>query len=407
MLDGACAVPAAFVEDNANAASSECSTARGRDSLGARPSRPHSAKTTPRGREATTGIHRRRRVGPQSFSAHAALYFVTVEAARASKLRMNPWRVLSFLILGALALLPRPGVAAEIAYAWAERATTPSYTPSTLYSYNDGHPVSITRLEVGRYEVNFGRVATVGANVQASMYGAVQGHCALQSWASGRVFVRCYDQQGQPADRQFSVLALAADPTDAATVMYGWLHQARPTAPYAPAPYYRFDNGSLMIEPDVSTGRYLPTWTGSAGSPAPMATAYGSAASCHIIMHTYNRSWLGCRAALGGGVDTRASLVLFDRSFPGLSYAARTTGPGVGGWSSDGSPQSMRRISTGVYSVDLGPEANRGGHVQAIAYLSTAECHVGNWGGGRATIYCHNRGVRVDSGFHVVALKRD
>lgn len=112
------------------------------------------------------------------------------------------------------ALLTRPTAASvDRAWAWADRATTASYTPSATYSFNGaGGAVEATRQGAGRYTLSFAGLATAGGNVQATAY-ASSAHCAIGGWTTSggalTVPVHCFDPAGAPADSRFALLAFA------------------------------------------------------------------------------------------------------------------------------------------------------------------------------------------------------
>ena len=301
------------------------------------------------------------------------------------------------------ALITSEADAAEIAYAWANNATATAYTPSPSYSYNAGSPVQIRRTSVGRYEVTFGRVAEKGANVQASMYGAATGRCGIVNWTRGTVNVSCFDATGAPADRQFSVLAIAAEPEDRPNVAYAWLNQASSSS-YQASAAYTFSEIPWTVSRN-HPGTYIVRRNTFRVSSAVMVTAYGSSARCRVAMHDSNDTMFLCESTGITRVDTRASILTLRRGFAGLSHLISLSS-GASGWSSDGSPSSARRLSTGVYEAVIGPEANVGGHVQVIGYVRGGACHVRWFGGGKARIHCNRDGVPIDSGFRMFALRR-
>ena len=296
---------------------------------------------------------------------------------------------------------------ADVAYAWAHNPTATSYSPASLYVYNAGAPVTVSRLSTGQYRVDFGRVASVGANVQVSMYGYDPGHCGVQSWGSFRVFVNCFDGYGNPADRRFSVLAIAAEPSDAGDLMYAWLEQPMLTGPYQPYAPYRFDDGSLRVGPyGGRPGWYSPYWA-IAPRNVVMLTPYATTAKCYILLQASNRTLFECVDSRGVTVMTRASLLIARSGFAGLSAVLKPhPGTGFGGWSSNGSAQRVNHVATGVYHVDVGPEADIRGHVQAIGYMADATCHVGSFHAGRVTVLCYQGRTPADSGFQVIAIRR-
>lgn len=70
---------------------------------------------------------------------------------------------------------------------------------------------------------------------------------------------------------------------------------------------------------------------------------------------------------------------------------------------SDGSEQSVRRISEGRYRVRLGPSAQEGGHVQVTSMgLFGSRCYIVNWGRTAVTIQCVRDGEPAETPFSVM-----
>jgi hypothetical protein len=99
--------------------------------------------------------------------------------------------------------LPSPNVA----YAWANQPTSPSYTPSGFYSWNpSGGSITITRSGTGQYNVSWSGLSLLdGGNVQVTAYGASNAQCKVVDWGSSDVNVSCFTPGGSPADTYYTV----------------------------------------------------------------------------------------------------------------------------------------------------------------------------------------------------------
>jgi hypothetical protein len=96
-------------------------------------------------------------------------------------------------------------------YAWANKQSSPSYTPDPLFSASKpGGDITITRSGPGIYSVLFSGVgAEVLSHVQVTAYGTVPNQCRVQGWAPAGdgqdIGVECYDLDGHPADSRFTI----------------------------------------------------------------------------------------------------------------------------------------------------------------------------------------------------------
>jgi hypothetical protein len=148
---------------------------------------------------------------------------VTGESTGSSRCHVEIWwatsaRVLCTDVLGAL-IDSRFTFAAtsgrDSSYAFASNPTSPSYTPSALYSNvaSSTESPTIRRDGVGLYTVLFTGAPAGGAgNAQATSYGSTASHCKVGFWSGTMVVVRCFDAAGNPADERFVVRLV--DPLD-------------------------------------------------------------------------------------------------------------------------------------------------------------------------------------------------
>lgn len=95
------------------------------------------------------------------------------------------------------------------AYAWANQASsalgTP-YEPSEFYAFEPAGPITVTRTDVGVYNVAFGDATRpVIRNVQITGYGAGSSYCTVGGWDDHVVTVRCFDDIGVAEDNRFTI----------------------------------------------------------------------------------------------------------------------------------------------------------------------------------------------------------
>jgi hypothetical protein len=103
----------------------------------------------------------------------------------------------------------KPGQAKIGGWAWADKSTSPSYTPSATFSFNSGGgPITATRSTPGVYGVEWGGLPfTTGGAPMVTPYGT-SNHCVLGSFGNRKVNVKCYNASGVPADARYNVIYL-------------------------------------------------------------------------------------------------------------------------------------------------------------------------------------------------------
>ena len=97
----------------------------------------------------------------------------------------------------------------HVAYAWADKPTTASYSPLPYFSSNpSGGPITITRSGVGSYRVEWtyadSHILEEG-NAQVTAYGS-NALCRIITAYGSVAEVKCVSPAGTPADTRFSVL---------------------------------------------------------------------------------------------------------------------------------------------------------------------------------------------------------
>jgi hypothetical protein len=97
------------------------------------------------------------------------------------------------------------------AYAWANKSSSPSYTPDPHFSASKpGGDITIARHSPGIYTVSFAGAGTaIRSHVQLTAYGNTSNQCRVQGWgpngAGQAVGVECYDIDGNAADTRFTI----------------------------------------------------------------------------------------------------------------------------------------------------------------------------------------------------------
>jgi hypothetical protein len=98
----------------------------------------------------------------------------------------------------------------KVAYLWARKPTTRSYTPSTLDRYSSsGGRITVRRLGTGRYEVSFAGMPKGGGAQVTAVSGAERRVCTIAGITTAstppRVKVSCFDGSGAPRDTRFTL----------------------------------------------------------------------------------------------------------------------------------------------------------------------------------------------------------
>ncbi len=312
-------------------------------------------------------------------------------------------------VVGGSLLMANWTEAAEVAYAWANNPTATHYTAPGNYSYNAGQAVKITRQDIGKYQVKFGRVAKAGGTVQISAYGKPIGYCTIKNWSGGTVNVGCFNGRNQPADRQFSILAVKGKGAEKHKLSYAWLQSGNKVS-YTASPNYRLGSGSMKVSRSA-TGRYNIDLGSSVRNEATLlASGYGGRSHCGIVNWGSGKANVICNNTDALAVDSPATVLAITKGWPGASFVWNSSPAGKVNsnysHSSDGRSQSVTKLSVGRYRVVLGPEANSGGNIQVSAYGSGVTCWPERWDGGQVTVRCAKGKKLSDSTFVVLGLKK-
>ncbi|MEM7677958.1 MAG: hypothetical protein AAF449_18330 [Myxococcota bacterium] len=141
----------------------------------------------------------------------------------------------------------------------------------------------------------------------------------------------------------------------------------------------------------------------------------------HCNVASWSGGWvnLRCYTRAGALADSALSVLAVHRNHPGTSFVWNSlatssgTPPASYAHASDGLPQFVTRTGVVRYSVQLGPEASPGGHIQVTAYGSNTYCSVQPsgplaelWRSRIVNVLCARGGVPTDSRFSLLGIKR-
>jgi hypothetical protein len=217
----------------------------------------------------------------------------------------------------------------DVAYAWADDASNPSYTPNLSYQFDSaGGKIKITRPATGKYTVRIPNLGEANGTVKVSAYGATSNVCRVLSWApkvtAQQVKVSCHNAVGVLVDSQFTISYLDGQNLAADDQMldgYVWADEPG-AASYTPEPLFSFNvlGNTNTIERLAGKGHYrvdLPELLAFAGGTAQV-TAYGSGTTiCQV--ESFNPSVTGsalvnvlCFNADGSRANSRFTMQFAD-----------------------------------------------------------------------------------------------
>ncbi len=360
-------------------------------------------------------------------------------------------------MLAMLAMLGTPATAqrgpAQVAYAWANEASTASYTPNASYAYNPaGGGITITRNTTGSYSVVFSGLgartdAMLGGlgNVQVSAYGTNSAICKPATWsASGdyTVSVLCYNQNGLLSDNRFTIMVTlpGSNPIDMGFAFANQLTTPNYTADKSRA--YNSEARDVTITRS-STGNYQVRFVGMGNA----LDASGAGEGGHVQVTgvgTNNGNctvpgWTSSSGDLVVSVYCFTSIGTMDMQFSILVLGKNSDVGGLGfAWANSattssyspnatyshnaaGAAATATRTSTGQYAVQWSSlstfsDGSPGGfgHVHVVPYSSGSQafCTVGGWSyiTGTANVSCFEgyggSHVPLDTRFNVFMLFR-
>lgn len=325
----------------------------------------------------------------------------------------------------------RPSSHADhVAYAWANAATTASYSPSASYSHNGGasDPIEIERLGTGSYRVEFRNFSTTGTtwgHPQVTAYGNDSHRCQVQRWSGDFVYVDCYDTSGGPVDTQFTVLFLEPSSTDQG-IAFAWANSPA-SAFYGPDPDYAHNPTSNPVYASrLGTGHYEMEWSSLDAAPLDVShvqvSAYGNTpALCQVDGWDANSATVRCFDSSGGPADALYNVyyqkVLKTDWAPDYAFATAwdVSNPSyemtnaIDAWNPNGGRILVTRRSAGRYRVEFeGFETIPGGGNVQVSAVSTSGsyCNPDRWSTRFVDVECFDRfGAFADAAFNVFWLK--
>jgi hypothetical protein len=245
--------------------------------------------------------------------------------------------------------------------------------PSARTSVLDGAsiqnevPVIISRVQTGSYNVQLGKIVSVGGNVQVTAYDK-NAHCQVVSWRGGIVNVECFSPEAKLVDSRFSLM-FKKDVWDK-NLTLDYRHASDPT--YA-SKAHRVAWGrekSVSVTREGTGSYFISFYTQKPKQDSVQVTALGvDPAYCNVM------NWSG------RGISVQCFSIKDHR--PIDSGFTMLLGSGDGVWLNNQlSPNpdnevNIVRQSPGLYFVDLNDSNIRiGGNVQVTAYGSDAHCNL-------------------------------
>ena len=194
----------------------------------------------------------------------------------------------------------------NIAFAWADQATTASYAANPSYSYNPAGTIAISRASTGSYAVVFHGLNGNGGTVQITAYGTGTATCYANGWETPdfEADVFCINPSGAAVDSLFTVMVIPAS-TNPFNVAYAWASQPS-SASYTATAQYAYNPGGAVAITRSSVGNYLMTFpglnnTGLAGGNVRATADSSTGPRCNVA------SW-------GGAPDVVVSVHCHDRT---------------------------------------------------------------------------------------------
>lgn len=323
-----------------------------------------------------------------------------------------------------------------VAFAWADDATSASYTPDPDYSFNPtGGAITATRSAVGTYTMTFDGIYGMGlgrGNVQVTAYGGQDHRCKIVSWAIDTANVKCFDSAGAPVDSRYSLVY--RKPTRklllewfAAAYVYGSIGASQEVSPYLSWNRHGDGYGPTAVNAThPATGVYSVEFTGmekfgSNGGNAQVTAAGRDGERCKVASWTGSTVRVRCFDAAGLPADASFNVALFKLEDDNrqLAYlwadqpvsALYTPTPGFT-HNPSGGPIQVVRLSTGQYRATLDGVSSYGGDegvpiVTAYGTDST-HCKLLGWDGDDVDVLCVTPlGTPTDSRFSLLWLKPD
>ncbi len=197
-----------------------------------------------------------------------------------------------------------------VAYAWANDATSASYSPTGATAFNaGGGTITATRTSAGSYIMSFAGLTLSTGVVQVNAIGSASS-CAAVTWIGSSVTVRCYDSAGALVDSQYVVSVLQRFvPSSAVSTAFTWTNSGSlPT--YTPSAAYSYTASDGVITATRSAaGTYAIRFAGlSLDGGAVKVSAFGSSARCNVASWSGDSVNVLCYGANGALTDSRYTI---------------------------------------------------------------------------------------------------
>jgi hypothetical protein len=308
-----------------------------------------------------------------------------------------------------------------VGYAYVEDETSATPTAPAEFSYNaSGGAVSVTRLGLGHYNVDFAGLTLDGSVTLATAYGSLGGLCHWGLTAGSTVTVRCIDTAGAFVDQRFTVTVFASGaPTGASILGFAHADQMN-SASYTPAAA-RANNavgGGAVTAVRVGTGTYRVDFGGLAVADIEnvQLMAYGSE-TAHCVVEAWGTGsvYLHCYAGAALTDAEYAVMILGKKAgatakVRAFAHADEPTNPSYAptvAYNEGGGAVTATRSEAGAYAVSFdGRNLDTGAHVQVSAHNLGRRCNVGSWGGSSASLTCTSaNGAKQNNRFGIVVLQ--
>jgi hypothetical protein len=178
-------------------------------------------------------------------------------------------------------------------YVWADKKSSPAYTPALFYQFNSkGFVNTVTRYDVGYYTVHFPGLGGGKGTVKVTTYGPVSTRCKVFDWGpvggEARVDILCSNSTGTLVDAQYTVTYGTKINLLGSSRGYGYAWADHPQSPfYTPDPSRSASKPVGMITITRNgTGRYTVFFGGVGPELVDdvQVTAWGgNATECRVI----------------------------------------------------------------------------------------------------------------------------
>jgi hypothetical protein len=308
-----------------------------------------------------------------------------------------------------------------VGYAYVENEASPMPGAPAAWSYNaSGGAVSVTRVALGLYDVDFAALALEGSVTLATAYGSTGTHCNWASTAGSKARVRCWNSVDSNVDSKFTVTVFASGGTAGASILGFALADQMASASYTPAAAHTNNalGGGAVTVARTSTGTYTVEFGGLEVTDIKnvQVMPYGSE-TARCVLHSWSNITVSVRCYEGAALaDAQYAVMLLGqkagatvkvRAFAHANESANPSYAPTVAFNEGGGAVTATRSAAGTYAVSFdGRNLDTGAHVQVAAQNQNRRCNVGSWGGSSASLTCTNAvGTKGDNSFGIVVLQ--